>query len=969
MRTAKVASTLAVLALLLIVSNLLASSSQNTVNAQSNFGVETSIPANSANATALLQYEWPQFTGDSGFTHFSAGPAPEAPDVLWKTNITGIQSYISAFNGKVFVCTKNSVSALDRETGRVLWSAYVPAPGPWPEVYKIDATHMVVGSSCLDPETGQILWTSSNFSATPEPLFELNVYSPEEKMFYVKDNSYVYAWNFADPSKPPTLAWQTYVPGGGSVGSGVQYGDGKVFPGSSEPHQMALDARTGSVLWDTNTKASMIFSGAYANGRFFRGGAHDNTFYAFDANTGQINWTYNPGTPDGYWCTGVAVAYGMVYSLNKDGHLYALDEYTGGQVWNYTGPGPLMFPGNPTVADGKVYATTGQAAAYGGINSTSEFACLDAFTGQLIWKLPIEAFAPRESVAIAYGNLYLIPGDVTKSVDTISSDEYSTINQIWAMGTRDWAMWRHDPAHTGVGQSAPINLTLRWSFATGGAVISSPSIAKGIAYFGSQDKNIYAVDARSGSLIWKFTTGSRIASSPAIGNGRLYTGTDDGYLYCFNAYNGSLLWKTFTGGYTPTDFAAAVKLRSSPMVVGDYVYVGALDNKTYCINAFTGAILWTFETRGYITSSPAVVDGAVYVISQEPYIAALYKLEASNGSVIWEKPLPYQPTFMGGTDMMASPTVVDGMVYASSDTSIYYGINATTGDTIWTFEDASSQEFIICSTVYQDGKLYLIDKFSIVCVDAKTGISRWESFIGDELYVSPSYADGKLYVVTDQRNVYILNATDGSKLGRFTTSSNSWSAPSIYEGRLYVGNNDWNVYCFADYPTLSSTITVALDKTQVTAGELVTGNGLLLPRISGTSITVVLANPDGVSLNKYVATAEKGDFTFTFTPNDAGNWTVTAKWLPDRSYYGASTSESITLSVEPVPTPTPTESPSPSPTPSESPTPSPTSAPTATPFTEQTVAGIPLYYFYIGVIVVLSTVIGITGFMLRKRTP
>ncbi len=131
MKSDKVAATLAVLALLLIVSNLFVYSLQNRVNAQSNSGIgASSLPANYANATALLQYEWPQSTGDSSFTRFSAGPAPEAPDVLWKTDIAGIQSYISAFNGKVFVTTKSSVYALDRETGRVLWSNAVPAPGP-----------------------------------------------------------------------------------------------------------------------------------------------------------------------------------------------------------------------------------------------------------------------------------------------------------------------------------------------------------------------------------------------------------------------------------------------------------------------------------------------------------------------------------------------------------------------------------------------------------------------------------------------------------------------------------------------------------------------------------------------------------------------------------------------------------------------------------------------------------------------
>src|SRR5690606_18750844 len=104
----------------------------------------------------------------------------------------------------------------------------------------------------------------------------------------------------------------------------------------------------GEVVWDTDTTGPMLFSGTYADGKFFRGGTHDNVFYAFDANSGDISWTYNPETIDGYWCSGTAAAYGMVYSLNKDGCLYALDQDTGSVVWKYTGPGSLMFPGVPT---------------------------------------------------------------------------------------------------------------------------------------------------------------------------------------------------------------------------------------------------------------------------------------------------------------------------------------------------------------------------------------------------------------------------------------------------------------------------------------------------------------------------------------------------------------------------------------------------------------------------------------------
>jgi outer membrane protein assembly factor BamB len=750
------------------------------------------------NANNLLQYEWPQPQGDSSFTRFSAGPAPQTPDSLWTASIPGIQSYISAFNGKVFVTTKTMVIAMDKDTGDILWNTTVPDSGPWPVVYKIDDTHLVIGNSSLDIDTGKILWTSPIFSACPRPLFTANVYSPEEKMFYTNDDSYVQAWDFSDPSNPPKLAWRTYISGGGSNGSGIQYGDGKVFAGSYEPHQIALDAKTGKVLWDRETKGSMLFSGSYYDGKFFRGGTHDNTLYCFDANNGDTLWTFTPQTEEGYFCVGTATAYGMVYSMNKDGFLYALNVTNGDVVWKYQGPSTLMFPGTPTVADGKVYATTGQTASYTGAAGSAEFSCLDAYTGVVIWQLPVEAYAPRESVVIAYGNLYMIPGSVTTAVDSISGDEYDTAGQVWAFGPQSWSTYRQNPAHLAAAQSGPISLALLWNYTTTGAVSSSPSIADGRVFFGSQDKNVYCIDAQNGSFIWKFPTSSRIESSPALSNGKVYIGPDDGNVYCLNANDGSLIWKKSAGGYVEANFASLVRLKSSPTVVGGLVYVGSLDKNVYCFDANNGEVVWTYKTMGYITSSPALANGAVYVTSQEPDAGALYKLDAASGELIWKITVPYFITLGGGTDLHGSPVVADGMVIISSNMGAYYAINIDTGETIWTFRDDAARELIVCSPAYANGQVFLIDKYSIVCVNAQNGQPLWSTFLNEELYVSPTYADGKLYVVTDQRSIYVLNATNGEKLGRFETSSNSWSAASLYDGKLYVGNNNWNIYCLTD---------------------------------------------------------------------------------------------------------------------------------------------------------------------------
>ena len=773
-----------------ILTGFTANTSRTIVDAQTNVN------------NTLQQYEWPQFMGDSSFTRFSAGPAPDKPNILWKTNVTGIQPYLSAFDGKIFLGTNTSVVALDGETGNKVWETTIPMPSSWPIAYKIDESHMVVENSCLDPKTGQLLWTSSTFNEDTG-IFSANVYSPEERMFYLKVDSFIQGWSFADPSKLPVMVWQTYIPGGGKTGIGTSYGDGLVFPGSFMNQQMALDAKTGEVVWTTLTKGPMIFDGTYSDGRFLRGGTDDNTMYCFNATNGNILWTYSPSTSEGYFTTGPAVAYGIVYELNKDGNLYAIEVETGKLVWKYQGPGTLLWPGYPTVADGKVYATTGEVAQYGGQVGTSEFVCLNAYTGEVNWKLPIEALAPRESVAIAYGRLYLIPGTVTDAVDAISGSEYNTFNQVWAIGEPEieisnWPMWRADPSHSSTAQVGPSSLALAWNYTTEGSVISSPSVVDGIVYVGSQDKNIYALGAFSGSLIWKFTTQDSQVSSPAIINGRLYTGGDDGYVYCLDAYTGSLYWRTFVNGNLPYTYGSFV-LKSSPTVDDGIVYIGSLDGNFYALDAITGQIVWKYTTGGPILSSPAVDNGGVYFTSEESTTGVLYKLDAASGNLVWKQDLPFEYQFTGGSEMIGSPSVAAGMVFASATLRTYYGINADTGDIVWTFRDPDAMEFIVSSPIYVNGQLYIIDKFSITSINATTGYTNWSFFTGDELYASPSYADGKLYVMTSQRHLYVLDANNnGTKLSSYETPSGSWSSPTLANGRLYIGNHDWNVYCFAN---------------------------------------------------------------------------------------------------------------------------------------------------------------------------
>jgi hypothetical protein len=66
-------------------------------------------------------------------------------------------------------------------------------------------------------------------------------------------------------------------------------------------------------------------------------------------------------------------------------------------------------------------------------------------------------------------------------------------------------------------------------------VESSPAVANGIVYVGSDDNNLYALNASAGTTIWTYGTTGLIDSSPAIANGVVYVGSEDDSVYAFGA--------------------------------------------------------------------------------------------------------------------------------------------------------------------------------------------------------------------------------------------------------------------------------------------------------------------------------------------------------------------------------------------------------------------------------------------------
>ena len=148
---------------------------------------------------------------------------------------------------------------------------------------------------------------------------------------------------------------------------------------------------------------------------------------------------------------------------------------------------------------------------------------------------------------------------------------------------------------------------------------------------------------------------------------------------------------------------------------------------------------WEFETGGPVKSSPVVVDGIVYVGSDDGF---LYALDAEDGAVVWK--------FETGAPVRSSVTVADGGVYFGSNNGLLYSLSAATGEENWRFtvqqcENVGGSPVVAygCVFAYMRGWGY---KTGLLAVDAGTGkkICRYPISMAPDLLHAFTPLDGEL---------------------------------------------------------------------------------------------------------------------------------------------------------------------------------------------------------------------------------
>ena len=328
------------------------------------------------------------------------------------------------------------------------------------------------------------------------------------------------------------------------VGTRIYIGSAQADIFSSGGVVYCLDAQSGEMVWKFQTAREIFSSPAVVNGKVYIGeGLHqdvDSRLYCLDADTGSLLWSFQ--TSSHVESSPTVVDDRVFFGGGADG-VYCVDAETGERIWRYPG---IHVDISPAVHNGSVYVGTG----YGDMS----IYCLDADTGAQKWALPMG---------------YPVWG----SPSLINDRAY------FGIGNGNFLESDEDPYGKVICVDATTSEII-WSYEVEDSVLTAVAFASdGHVYFGSRDGNVYCLDADSGKLKWKWATGKPVLSSPAVAGEYVYFGSDNGVIYCLDRSNGQLRWE-FDTTITAPD---GTKVLSSPAVANSRVYVGSSKFYFFCI--------------------------------------------------------------------------------------------------------------------------------------------------------------------------------------------------------------------------------------------------------------------------------------------------------------------------------------------------------------------------------------------------
>ncbi len=386
----------------------------------------------------------------------------------------------------------------------------------------------------------------------------------------------------------------------------------------------------------------------------------------------------------------------------------------------------------------------------------------------------------------------------------------------------DWPQWR-GPYRDGISDETDLLTTwpvqgppLLWQVSDLSKGWSSPIIIGGRIYITGDaggDLIIYALDHK-GKIVWQVKNG-RPWKNPypgaratcAYSEGRLYHLNAHGRLVCLNAKSGREQWtvnilERFDADNITWALSECLLIDGPRVIVtpgGRKALMAALDKKT-------GQTVWTtpaLQKDSASHSSPILFEWGGRRVIANCSSAHGFGVDADSGELLWTVPLK-NPHGVNA----ATPVYSDGCIFFSTpyaELGRLYGLDASnntmTAHERWRHpvDAVTGGSLLVKGTLYAAG--YRKPKWWFA-LDWQTGETRYE--YRDLTTGAALYADQHLYCLDEKGTVALLKPqANGLALkGRFSLKitetvkiKDAWAHPVVCKGRLYIRYHD-TLWCY-----------------------------------------------------------------------------------------------------------------------------------------------------------------------------
>jgi outer membrane protein assembly factor BamB len=112
---------------------------------------------------------------------------------------------------------------------------------------------------------------------------------------------------------------------------------------------------------------------------------------------------------------------------------------------------------------------------------------------------------------------------------------------------------------------------------------------------------------------------------------------------------------------------------------------------------------------------------------------------------------------------------------------------------VWSVPSGASY---VPSILFYEGLIYVSNEVGIVtCVEATTGKQVWKQRLGGIFFASPVAGDGKVYMVSETGETYVLRAgKEPVILAQNTLDERLLASPAVSNGRLFL-RGDGTLFC------------------------------------------------------------------------------------------------------------------------------------------------------------------------------